>query len=74
MRSLRMRRWLISRLALAITGPAWAGTVDTNPMNNDPEVRAAFKDFYNLDYGGAVKSFDAITLNIPATLRPLRTF
>ena len=34
------------------------GGVDTNPMNYDPQVRAAFKDFYNLDYAGAVESFE----------------
>ncbi len=27
-------------------------------MNYDPKVRAAFKDFYNLDYPGAVRGFD----------------
>ncbi len=27
-------------------------------MNYDPQVRAALKEFYNLDYAGAVQSFD----------------
>jgi hypothetical protein len=27
-------------------------------MNYDPQVRAAFKDFYNLDYAGAVRGFE----------------
>jgi hypothetical protein len=40
---------------LAVAGAAWAASVDTNPMNYDPQVRAAFKDFYNLDYTGAVE-------------------
>ncbi len=39
-------------------GLARAAAVDTNPMNYDPQVRAAFKDFYNLDYPGAVRSFE----------------
>jgi hypothetical protein len=37
--------------------PAWPSAVDTNPMNYDPEVRAAYKDFYNLDYPAAVQLF-----------------
>jgi hypothetical protein len=44
-------------LGLAMSGSAWAATVDTNPMNYDPQVRAAFKDFYNLDYLSAVDLF-----------------
>jgi hypothetical protein len=49
---------LIGSLWLAVAGPAWAATVDTNPMNYDPQVRAAYKDFYNLDYAGAVELFE----------------
>ncbi|MGA9060651.1 MAG: hypothetical protein WB341_03195 [Terracidiphilus sp.] len=37
---------------------AWAAGVDTNPMNYDSQVRAAYKDFYNLDYSGAVALFE----------------
>jgi tetratricopeptide (TPR) repeat protein len=49
-------RWrVIGILWLAVAGAAWAAGVDTNPMNNDPQVREAFKDFYNLDYTGAVE-------------------
>jgi len=50
-----MRRWMIGILWLAVAGAAWGAGVDTNPMNYDPQVRAAFKDFYNLDYTGAVE-------------------
>lgn len=53
-----MRRWIIGISWLASTGSVWAATVDTNPMNYDPQVRAAFKEFYNLDYSGAVQDFD----------------
>jgi len=52
---LRMRRWMIGTLWLAVAGAAWAAGVDTNAMNYDPQVRAAFKEFYNLDYTGAVE-------------------
>jgi len=52
---LRMRSWMIGILWLAAAGAARAAGVDTNPMNYDPQVRAAFKDFYNLDYTGAVE-------------------
>jgi hypothetical protein len=52
-----MRGWVIGILWLAMAGAAWAAGVDTNPMNYDPQVRAAFKDFYNLDYTGAVELF-----------------
>jgi tetratricopeptide (TPR) repeat protein len=53
-----MRGWVIGILWLAMAGAAWAAGVDTNPMNYDPQVRAAFKDFYNLDYTGAVELFE----------------
>jgi tetratricopeptide (TPR) repeat protein len=49
---------MIGILWMAMTCAAWAAGVDTNPMNYDPQVRAAFKDFYNLDYSGAVGLFE----------------
>ena len=55
---LHTRWWMIGILWLSVIGSAWAAAVDTNPMNYDPQVRAAFKDFYNLDYSGAVQSFE----------------
>lgn len=55
---MRARWWLTGILGLAMSGSAWAVAVDTNPMNYDPQVRAAFKDFYNLDYSGAVQLFE----------------
>jgi tetratricopeptide (TPR) repeat protein len=54
MGNLRKRWRVIGILWLALAGAAWAAGVDTNPMNYDPQVRAAYKDFYNLDYAGAV--------------------
>jgi TolA-binding protein len=38
--------------------PAGAADVDTNPMNNDPQVREAYQHFYDLDYPGAVVLFE----------------
>ncbi|MGB7264346.1 MAG: hypothetical protein WBC92_02465 [Terracidiphilus sp.] len=43
---------------MALVCPARAASVDTNPMNYDPQVRAAYKDFYNLDYPAAVSLFE----------------
>ncbi len=56
--SLRTRSLILAVALLAAAGTSWAAGVDTNPMNYDPQVRAAFKDFYNLDYTGAVASFE----------------
>ncbi len=53
--SLRTRSLTLALILLSAAGAAWAAGVDTNPMNYDPQVRAAFKDFYNLDYTGAVE-------------------
>ena len=36
----------------------WASGVHTNPLNNDPLVRAAYEHFYNLDYPGAVERLE----------------
>jgi len=36
----------------------WASGVHTNPLNNDPLVRAAYERFYNLDYPGAVERLE----------------
>ncbi len=52
-----MRKWLIGLLWLLLANVAAAAAVHTNPMNYDPQVRAAYKDFYNLDYPGAVALF-----------------
>ncbi len=52
-------RWLIAGIiGLAVPFAGHAAGVDTNPMNYDPQVRAAYKDFYNLDYTGAVELFE----------------
>jgi hypothetical protein len=45
---------------LILAGGAQAESVDTNPMNNDPQVREAYQHFYDLDYPGAVARFEQI--------------
>ena len=53
-----MRWWLgIGIVWLALAHPAGAAAVHTNPMNYDPQVRAAYDSFYNLDFAGAVSKF-----------------
>jgi tetratricopeptide (TPR) repeat protein len=54
----RMRWMMIGILWVAASCAGWAAGIDTNPMNYDPQVRAAYKDFYNLDYTGAVELFE----------------
>lgn len=55
--SLVMRIYLLAILGFAWVAPALAATVHTNPMNYDPQVRAAYQRFYNLDYPAAVALF-----------------
>jgi tetratricopeptide (TPR) repeat protein len=47
-------------LLIAAFLPASAQTVNTNPLNRTPEVRAAFDRFYVMDYEGALSRFQAI--------------
>jgi len=62
-----MRRFAWGVALLAIASLAWAdnGHVDTNPMNYDPQVRAAFHYFYNLDFPQAVSRFERIHAEHP---------
>ena len=59
-RRLAMGALLFALTGLALASLAWAaqGHVDTNPMNNDPQVREAFHYFYNLDFPQAVGRFE----------------
>jgi len=59
-RKLGARMWSIAILGLALSAPAVAATVHTNPMNYDPQVRAAYERFYNLDFPAAVALFEQI--------------
>jgi tetratricopeptide (TPR) repeat protein len=42
---------------MAVACAACAAGVHTNPMNYDPQVRAAYEHFYNLDFPVAVSGF-----------------
>jgi hypothetical protein len=52
-----MRLWGIGILAVVLSQIALAEPVHTNPMNYDPQVRAAYDAYYNLDYPLAVARF-----------------
>jgi tetratricopeptide (TPR) repeat protein len=51
-------RVLVLAAALLCAAGSCAAGVHTNPMNRDPQVRAAYERFYNLDYPGAVSRFE----------------
>ncbi len=53
-----MRVLALAAALLCTASLSSAEAVHTNPMNYDPQVRAAYKDFYNLDYRGAVSGFE----------------
>ena len=60
---MKLRRFTLRICVIAIAGAvsslgAAAATVHTNPMNYDPQVRAAYEHFYNLDYPAAVVGFE----------------
>ncbi len=48
--------WVFGILWFIVAGQAKAALV-TNPMNYDPQVRAAYDSFYNLDFSDAVAQF-----------------
>jgi hypothetical protein len=55
------KKWLAVAMLLefaALTVPVRAASVDTNPMNSDPQVREAYQHFYDLDYPGSVARFE----------------
>lgn len=60
-----IRLWSLGVLSAALAGSAAAETVHTNPLNNDPQVRAAYERFYNLDFPAAVSSFRQIHASHP---------
>src|SRR5579884_468079 len=60
---LRLRSsWKLFACFLLFCGAiiAHADTVDTYPLNRDPQVREAFDHFYIMDYNGAVSRFEAV--------------
>jgi hypothetical protein len=52
-------------LCVTSASSAAAQPVHTNPMNYDPQVRAAYERFYNLDFPAAVSSFKQIHASHP---------
>ena len=50
----------LSILVIFLSSTAHAANPHTDPLNLTPEVRAAHLLFYNLDYDGALSSFEAI--------------
>lgn len=60
-----VKRWLLALGVLAITFYCAAGRAEvpaqhTDPLNLDPQVRAGFERFYNLDYDGALKIWNGV--------------
>jgi tetratricopeptide (TPR) repeat protein len=52
-------RGMILGLGLLIAGAmAWGETIDTNPMNYDPQVQKAYAEFHELDFKDAVAGFE----------------
>ncbi|MFZ1941228.1 MAG: hypothetical protein WBA18_22660 [Terracidiphilus sp.] len=56
MRHAGMRKWVMNFVCFTFA-PLAVAAVHTNPMNNDPQVRAAYNHFYNLDFTDAVAEF-----------------
>ena len=57
--------WCISAVRAAT-----AQTVNTDPLNRDPAVRAAYDHFYILDYAGALERFQKIAADHPDDRSP----
>jgi tetratricopeptide (TPR) repeat protein len=56
-------RWGIGALAVVFalcSLHAEERVIHTNPLNRDPEVRAAYERFYTLDYDGALRGFQKV--------------
>jgi len=52
-------------LAISASPHLLADSVDTDPLNNAPAVRDAYRHFYNLDYDGALSRFEQISAQNP---------
>jgi tetratricopeptide (TPR) repeat protein len=53
-----MRGLVLPLALLCAAATAWGETVDTNPMNYDPQVQAAYASFHNLDFPDTVARFE----------------
>jgi tetratricopeptide (TPR) repeat protein len=56
--ALRMLGWGFALALICAGNMAWGEVVDTNPMNNDPQVQAAFEAFHNLEFADATARFE----------------
>ena len=58
----RLNRLLCCVLTLLLGGAAaaFAGPVDTDPLNRDPLVQEAFQHFYDLDFPAAIVRFEHV--------------
>ena len=61
-RSWRWPATLAAGVSLAVGGAARAQTsLHTDPLNLDPVVKQGFDRFYNMDYDGALRTFNTVT-------------
>jgi len=59
-------RWILWAVAgICLSGSAWAASVNTNPLNYDPQVKEAFAHFYSLDFAFAIPRFEHIRAQHP---------
>ena len=64
-RHTRLQVTLLTGLLFFFLQTAVADTVDTDPLNRDPQVREAFDRFYIMDYTGSISHFEAIRSQHP---------
>ncbi len=62
--NLALSIWLLCGFLFAAR-PVFSDAVETNPLNRDPQVRAAFDLFYIMDYAGSISRFEAIRREHP---------
>lgn len=70
-RRTRLHLTLLTGFLFSFLQTAAAATVDTDPLNRDPQVREAFDRFYIMDYPGSISRFEAIRSQHPKN--PLAT-
>lgn len=58
LQKLVLRLPVMGIVGIALSAVAAAEAVHSNPMNYDPQVRAAYQNLYNLDYSAAVERFE----------------
>jgi tetratricopeptide (TPR) repeat protein len=66
-RSAVLLKFVLFAIAFTLTGclRALGQTVDTDPLNRNPQVAEAFQLFYIMDYDGALAIFDKIQVQHP---------